>query len=98
MAGYLIAEIEITDPAGFERYRPLAAASIERHGGRYLVRGGTAEAREGAAPGRLVVLEFPSLEHARKFYESADYQAALTLRLASSRGRVLLVEGAPSPT
>ena len=98
MAGYLIAELEITDPEGFERYRPLAAASIARHGGRYLVRGGTAEAREGAEPGRLVVLEFPSLDQARTFYESEDYQAALKLRLASSTGRVMLVEGLSSPS
>ena len=95
MPGYLIAEITVTDPQVYERYRPLAAAAIARHGGRYLVRGGAVEALEESdgEPGRLVVLEFPSLAQARAFYDSADYQAALQLRLASSTGRVILVEG-----
>lgn len=94
MAGYIIGEIEITDPSVYETYRPLAAASIARHGGRYIVRGGTATLLEGEGdPKRMVVLEFPSLEAARAFYESDDYREARKIRQASSRGRLLLVEG-----
>jgi uncharacterized protein (DUF1330 family) len=93
VAAYLIAEIEITDPDAYAAYRPLAEAAIIKHGGRYLVRGGQAESPEGAPPQRIVVLEFPSYAQAKAFYGSADYQAALSLRLASSTGRVVIVEG-----
>jgi uncharacterized protein (DUF1330 family) len=93
MAAYLIAEVEVTDPVTYERYRPLAAASIARHGGKYIVRGGGTEALEGAAPNRVVVLEFASLAAARAFYTSPDYGEALKIRAAASRSRVFLVEG-----
>src|SRR5258708_32593264 len=93
MAAYVSAEDEITDPVAYERYRPLAAASIARHGGKYIVRGGATEALEGAAPNRVVVLEFASLAAARTFYTSPDYSEALEIRKAASRSRVFLVEG-----
>jgi uncharacterized protein (DUF1330 family) len=94
MAGYLIAEIEVTDPAGYEEYRRRVPASIERHGGRYLVRGGATETVEGDwKPRRLVVLEFPSLAQARAFYESEEYQALKAIRVRCSRGSVVLAEG-----
>lgn len=94
MAGYLIGEIEVTDPETYARYRPLAAAAIARHGGRYLVRGGEAATLEGQGdPKRLVVVEFPSVEQARAFYNSPDYQEVLKLRLLSSTGRMIVVDG-----
>ncbi|MGH7053797.1 MAG: DUF1330 domain-containing protein [Stellaceae bacterium] len=95
MPAYLIADVEVTDPAGYEPYRPLAAASIARFGGRFLVRGGAAELLEGApAPNRTVVIEFPDLETAQRWYRSEEYQRALKIRQAASRGRLILVEGA----
>ncbi|MGH7110244.1 MAG: DUF1330 domain-containing protein [Stellaceae bacterium] len=95
MPAYLIADVEVTDPAGYEPYRPLAAASIARFGGRFLVRGGGAELLEGApAPNRTVVIEFPDIETARRWYRSEEYQRALKIRQAASRGRLILVEGA----
>jgi uncharacterized protein (DUF1330 family) len=93
MAAYLIAEVEVTDPVAYERYRPLAAASIARHSGKYIVRGGRTETLEGAAPNRVVVLEFPTIEAARAFYTSPDYSEARQIREAASRSRVFLVEG-----
>ncbi|MBV9861380.1 MAG: DUF1330 domain-containing protein [Alphaproteobacteria bacterium] len=95
MPAYVVAEIEVTDAAEFERYRPLAAASIARFGGRYVVRGGNADLLEGApAPSRVVILEFDDATAAQRWYQSEEYQTALKIRLASSRGRVFLVEGA----
>ena len=94
MAGYLIVEVEVTDPLAYERYRPLAGASVARHGGKFIVRGGKTETLEGGwAPKRIVVLEFPSVEAAKKFYNSEDYQEALKLRLAASKSKAILVEG-----
>jgi uncharacterized protein (DUF1330 family) len=94
MAGYVIADIQVTDPVAYEQYRPLAAASIARFGGRFIVRGGKVDLLEGEPlPERIVVIEFPDLETARRWYRSEEYQSALKIRLAASRGRVFIVEG-----
>jgi uncharacterized protein (DUF1330 family) len=95
MRTYVIAEIQITDPVAYDDYRPLAAASIARFGGRFIVRGGKADLLEGEPPPeRIVVIEFPDADTARRWYNSEEYQAALKIRQAASRSRVLLVEGA----
>jgi uncharacterized protein (DUF1330 family) len=94
MPAYIIAEVEVTNPAGYETYRPLAGASIAQYGGRFVVRGGKSELLEGSpAPARVVVIEFADTAAAKRWYESPEYQAALKIRLANSRGRVILVEG-----
>lgn len=95
MAGYVVAEVEVTDSATYEEYRKLVPGTIARYGGKYLVRGGEVESKEGGwHPKRLVVLEFPSLDDARKWYASPEYAPALALRLKAARSKVLLVEGA----
>jgi uncharacterized protein (DUF1330 family) len=95
MAAYVIADIRVTDPAAYEPYRPLAAASIARFGGRFLVRGGQTVLLEGApAPERIVVIEFPDAATAQRWYQSEEYQAALKIRQAASHGRLILVDGA----
>jgi uncharacterized protein (DUF1330 family) len=95
MPAYIIAEIQVTDPTAYEGYRPLAAASIARFGGRYVVRGGNLDLLEGEPePGRIVVIEFPDADAARRWYRSEEYQKALRIRQSASRGRVFLVEGA----
>lgn len=94
MAGYLIAHIEVTDPKAFEAYRAAVPAVIAKFGGRYLVRGGTVKALEGEWPiPRLVILAFDSVDQVRRFYESPEYQEILPLRLAASKGTVVIVEG-----
>jgi len=94
MAGYLIANLDITDPAKFAEYREKVVPVIEKFGGRYLVRGGEVRRVEGNLPlHRLVVLEFPTLDAAQRFYDSAEYQPLLKLRLASTRSDLVLVEG-----
>ena len=96
MPAYLIAEIEITNADGYASYRPMAAESVARHGGRFVARGGTIVPLEGGwDPKRIVIIEFPSLDAAKTFYHSDDYQAALKVRLANSTGRVIVVDGAP---
>ena len=94
MAGYLIAEIEVHDPALFEEYRKQVPATIARYGGKYLVRGGATDTIEGGwTPARLVVLEFPSLEQARKWYHSAEYKPLLAMRLKAAKSKAILAEG-----
>ena len=94
MSAYVIAEVEVANPAEYADYVTLANASVLRHGGRFVVRGGPSDVFEGDWAGRLVVLEFESLEAARAWYDSDDYQACLPIRLRSSKGRLIAVEGA----
>ena len=92
--GYLIGEIDVQDAEQYARYTAQTPAAIARHGGKFVVRGGASEAVEGRPPqGRIVVIEFPSLEAARTFYQSADYQPLIPIRQSASSGRLLLVEG-----
>lgn len=94
MPAYVIAEVEVTNPEGYDTYRPLAGASIAQYGGKFLVRGGKAELIEGAQqPARIVVIEFADTAAAKRWYNSPEYQEALKIRLANSTGRVLLAEG-----
>lgn len=93
MPAYILAEVEVTNPAGYESYRPLAGASVAQYGGKFVVRGGKAELVEGSKePARIVVIEFPDTAAAKRWYNSPEYQEALKIRLANSTGRVLLVE------
>ena len=95
MPAYLIVDIEVTDPANFEEYRKQVPATVQKYGGRFLVRGGAMEVLEGDwRPKRVVVLEFPSMEQAKRWYDSEEYRAPKALRLKTSRGRLVLVEGA----
>jgi len=92
--GYILAEVQVTDPALFETYRPLAAAAIAAFGGRYLVRGGATETLEGEGKtARMVLLEFPSPERAMEWYKSAEYQEALAIRLKAATTEVCLLTG-----
>jgi uncharacterized protein (DUF1330 family) len=94
MAAYVIGEIEVTDPATYDDYRKQVLATIEKYGGRFAVRGGKVEPLEGGwAPKRVVLLEFPSMEQALKWYRSADYAPLIKLRQKGSRGKLLAVEG-----
>jgi uncharacterized protein (DUF1330 family) len=95
MPAYVIAEHDVHDPVGYDKARPGAAAAIAVHGGRYLTNGlGKAELIEGTAPPkRMVLLEFPDMESARRFYESHEYREARTTRQAASHSRLILVEG-----
>lgn len=95
MPAYLIAEIEVTDPVAYAEYRTHTPAAIEAHGGRFIVRGGEVEAKEGAAPaGRVVVIAFPDMAAARRFYDSPEYARILPIRHKASKGRLYLVDGA----
>ena len=93
--GYLIAEIDVHDPEQYAKYTAKTPDAIAKHGGKFVVRGGTVEAVEGQAPdGRVVVIEFPSLQAATTFYHSEDYQPLIPIRQSAASGRVFLVEGA----
>jgi uncharacterized protein (DUF1330 family) len=94
MVAYVIAEIDVQDSALFEEYRKLVPATITQYGGKYVVRGGATETKEGGwTPQRIVVLEFPSMARAREWYHSAEYAPALAMRLKAAKSRVIFAEG-----
>ena len=94
MPVYFIVDLEVTDPAGFEEYRQLVPATIQQYGGRYVVRGGAVETLEGDwQPKRVVVLEFPSLEQAKRWYNSEAYRDPKALRFKTAKCQLILVEG-----
>jgi len=94
MAAYVIAEVDVQDGALFEEYRKLVPATIAQYGGKYIVRGGATETKEGGwTPKRVIVLEFPTMARAREWYHSAEYAPALAMRLKAAKSRVILVEG-----
>jgi uncharacterized protein (DUF1330 family) len=91
--GYWIAHGRVDDAAGYDLYLAANAAPLAEHGGRFLVRGGAREVREGEAKPRTVVIEFPSFEAARACYDSEGYQAALKLRQGISESDLVIAEG-----
>ena len=94
MAAYLVVHVDVHDPVRYETYKAMAPASIRQYGGRYLTRGGAAEVLEGEwEPKRLVLLEFPSAEHARAFWHSPEYAEAKALRMATATSEMVLLEG-----
>jgi len=91
---YVVVEVRITDPERAARYAAVSPATVERYGGRYLARGGAISVLEGGwDPKRLVVIEFPSIEKAREWYDSPEYREVRRLREGAGEWRVLLVEG-----
>ena len=94
MAAYFIVDVDVKNPQAYEAYKQIAAASIAQYGGRYLVRGGKHEVLEGNwHPTRLVVLEFPTVEVAKRWYTSDEYNKVKPIRLQHAVGHLVLVEG-----
>jgi uncharacterized protein (DUF1330 family) len=94
MSAYLIAEVEVRDPQGYDEYRKLVGPTLQKYGGKFLVRGGKVESLEGDwNPKRVVVLEFDSVDQARRWYGSPEYTIAKDIRQKASDGRFILVEG-----
>ena len=94
MAGYVIADVEVTNPELFGEYRALVAETVELYGGRYLARGGETTLVEGdRAPSRAVIIEFESAVRAKEWYDSPEYEPVKRMRLDSANSNVVIVEG-----
>ena len=91
---YLVVDARSSDPERMAEYRRLAQLAVEHYGGRYLVRGAPYVTLEGNwQPQRLVILEFPSMDAAKTFYDSPEYLAARGARAGVSDFGMLLIEG-----
>jgi uncharacterized protein (DUF1330 family) len=99
MTAYLISEVEVADPDGWDRYAAIAAPAIGRYGGRYLVRRASPEVAERDWPDvqppdqQVIVVEFPTMDALHRWYGSADYAPALSIRKTAVKRRLLFVHG-----
>ena len=94
MSAFVIVDIEVTEPAGYEEYKKLAPPAVALYGGKYVARGGKNETLEGEwRPDRLVILEFPSMEQAKAWVNSAEYAPARAMRHKYARSKMGVVEG-----
>jgi uncharacterized protein (DUF1330 family) len=94
MSAYVIVEIDVVDPVGYEDYKKRASATVEKHGGKYIVRGGKTEVLEGDwQPKRIVVLQFDSMQRAKDWLYCEEYREPRKMRHRTARTNMVLVEG-----
>ena len=94
MSAYIIVDIAVHDPEQYKEYVSVAPGFVEKHQGKYIVRGGTVTVAEGNwHPERLVVVEFPSTEHANAFLQDPDYRSVAAMRHAATTSNLIVVEG-----
>jgi uncharacterized protein (DUF1330 family) len=96
MPALLIADIEVTDAAGYEEYQRRVPSYVAAYDGRFVIRGSSTRALEGAwQPHRIVIIEFPSMERLLAFYDSAEFAIVKSLRMHAADCRIIAVEEAP---
>jgi uncharacterized protein (DUF1330 family) len=94
MAAYIVVDIDRHNAPGLEEYRRLVPGTVAKYGGRFVVRGGAFQVLEGGwQPKRLVLLEFPSTEQAKRWYDSEEYRPLKAMRLKASTANLVLVDG-----
>ena len=94
MPAYAIADIKIEDLETYKGYQALTLATIEKYGGRFKVRRGDSEVKEGQwQPGRIVVLEFDDMNALKRWYDSPEYTEARAIRQKAATGSIIFVEG-----
>ena len=94
MPAYVIVDLTVTDLPTMEEYRKRVPATLAAYGGRFLVRGGAHQTVEGDwKPNRLVILEFPTMDQAKRWYDSEEYREPKAMRLQAGRANMVMVEG-----
>jgi uncharacterized protein (DUF1330 family) len=94
MPAYVIVDVTVTDQTAMEEYRKQVPGTLAKYGGRFIVRGGAHQTMEGDwKPNRLVVLEFPSMEQAKRWYDSEEYREPKAMRLRAGTANLVMVEG-----
>ena len=94
MTAYVVVDIDVHDPLGYEEYKKLAPAAVELYGGKYIARGGETETLEGDwSPSRLVILQFENSEQAKKWLNSEEYRVARSMRHKTADTQMVVIEG-----
>ncbi|MGN6462455.1 MAG: DUF1330 domain-containing protein [Pseudolabrys sp.] len=93
MPVFIVSRVDIPEPQALAKYMADAPATVEAYGGRYIVRSSQIDPLEGDTTcDRVVVLEFPSQEHALAWYHSPEYRALRDLRQRAATASILLVQ------
>ena len=92
--GYILADVQVTNPEQYAEYRKWSTLAMQAHDAKVLIRGGATTHLEGRAPGRMVLLEFPSTAAAQAFYDSPQYRRARNAREGAAIMNMMIVEGA----
>jgi uncharacterized protein (DUF1330 family) len=94
MSAFVVVQVDVKDPERYEAYKKMVPPTLEKFGGRFVVRGGAVHVMEGDwSPKRFVLVEFPSVERAKAWWASPEYAEAKALRQATSDSRLIIVEG-----
>jgi uncharacterized protein (DUF1330 family) len=93
LPGYVVAEVDVTNPEAFKEYAEKTPGTIAKYGGHYMIRGGKFDSVEGDAPKRFVVIQFDSVEKAKAWEDSPEYNAIKPIRHSSAKSRVFIIEG-----
>ncbi len=94
MSAYIIVDINVKNQEEYEKYKKLTPATLAAHNGKFIVRGGNTEILEGDwNPGRLVILEFPTMEQAKKWWSSEEYEPAKKIRQSCADTNMVAAEG-----
>ncbi len=93
MTAYIIADVQVTNPAQYDEYRRFSSRAIELHGAKVMVRGGATERLEGREPGRVVLLGFDDHASAKAFYDSEEYKRARAAREGAALMNMFIVDG-----
>jgi uncharacterized protein (DUF1330 family) len=93
--GYFLSEVDVANPEAYEAYRTRVLPTVEKFGGRFLVRGGQPKAIEGGGfANRVIVIEFDSAEQVMPWYNCPEYQAIVPIRHANAKTRAACLIGA----
>ena len=95
MSAYIVVQVDVKDQEKYNQYKTMVPATIEAYGGKFLVRGGATETLEGDwKPERFVILEFESVERAKRWWSSEEYRLPKELRQSASVAQIIVAEGA----
>ena len=94
MTAYGMVDIDIHAQALYDEYKEQAPATVAAYGGKYLARGGRTGKFEGEwLPKRLVILQFDSIEQARKWLDSPEYGRIMHQRHGAAHSNMVAIEG-----
>jgi uncharacterized protein (DUF1330 family) len=91
---YVLVDIDIFDPAGFQEYREAVVPLVEKYEGKYIAVSDKVETLEGSwSPKRIVVIQFPSMARAREWYSCEEYREPCKIRKRTAKSSIILIEG-----
>lgn len=97
MPAYVIGEVQILDRKAIDGYGAMVADAVRLHGGRYLARGSAPFVLEGGPAHNILLIEFDTVDAARAWYDSPEYQAAKRVRAGHTNLRLIVIDAPVIP-